>query len=244
VAVIPGSRVIVCDDDAVVRGLISDLVEQREGEVIAETGNSYDAIALIERFAPDLIILDLSLEHGTGTDVIDFIARREVPTEVIIFTSFDGVVDTEHAFVRVVRKPGFDELELQLDDDHRRLAPGGERRRTTRAVTAPVSRSARGLDDPDDFYRILGDAHPTDSLLAVSTADDADELAATMRSTIRVQDRLLARGDHVVALLIGGRVEAPDAVRARLRSAVPDVDDRSTSAAVGDDPVGTFMSLG
>ena len=238
----------MCDDDAAVRSLITDLIEQREGEVIAETGNSADAIALVERFAPDLIVLDLSLEHGSGMDVVDFIAGREHPTDVVIFTSFDGVVDTEHAFVRVVRKPGFDELERQLDDDGRRLAPGGERRRSARVVAPPVQRSPRGLDDPDDFYRILADAHPTDSLLAVSVdadhQDAADELASTIRLTIRIQDRLLRRGDQLVALLIGGRPEAPDAVRGRLRAAVPDIDDRSSSILVGDDPVAVFMALG
>jgi len=52
-----------------------------------------------------------------------------------------------------------------------------------------------------------------------------------------------ARGDDVLALLVGAGAEGVDALRARLRDELLDVDERFRAADVGADPIGAFDRL-
>ena len=237
-----GPRVIVCDDDDHVRVAISGLVEECAGQVIAETDHSADVIALIERFEPDLVVLDLALAQGTGMEVIQFLEQRPDPTRVIVFTAFDGVVAADQAFVSVVRKPDFIGLEralLSTDSGD----PAGERRKPVRSVPPTGRRSDDGTDEPDEFYRLLADAHPTDTLLGIDLHGLDVDVAREVRRTVRRQDRLLRRGTSLLALLIGGTAAAADAVQRRLGPVIPDIDQRATRVPVGDDPIEAFDTL-
>jgi two-component system, OmpR family, phosphate regulon response regulator PhoB len=62
-------RVLVVDDDEVVRGLVRDGLE-REGFEVAEAGDGNEALGAIERFVPDLLVLDVNLPDASGFDVL------------------------------------------------------------------------------------------------------------------------------------------------------------------------------
>jgi two-component system, OmpR family, phosphate regulon response regulator PhoB len=62
-------RVLVVDDDEVVRGLARDGLE-REGFQVAEAGDGNEALGAIERFVPNLLVLDVNLPNGSGFDVL------------------------------------------------------------------------------------------------------------------------------------------------------------------------------
>lgn len=238
------ARVLVCDDDPLVRAAITEMVEERAGSVIAETDRSRDAIDLIERFEPDVVVVDLGLAQGSGKEIIDFVAALEHSPRVIVFTSFDGVgISAPPGLVQIVLKPDFELLGRCLDSPPPE-APRGERRRPARTVSAPGPREPSGADRADDFYQTLADAQPDDTLVAVSLRGlDAATVVEQVRRTIRVQDRLVARGHAVVVLLISGTAAAPDALCRRLAQAIPDIDDRATSRSCGDDPVDAFIAI-
>ena len=238
------ARVLVCDDDRLVRAAITEMVEEREGSVIAETDRSSDAIDLIERFQPDVVVVDLGLAQGSGKEIIDHVGTLDDPPRVVVFTAFDGVGITAPAgAVQIVLKPDFELLGHLLDSappEERR----GERRKPTRALPVPAPREPSGADRPDDFYRILADARPDDTLLSVSlTGLDALITVEQVRRTIRVQDRLVARGHAVIVLLVSGAAAAPDALCRRLVEAIPDIGDRVSSRSCGDDPVDAFIAI-
>ena len=238
------ARVLVCDDDSIVRAAITEMVEERDGSVIAETDRSADAIDLIERFEPDVVVVDLGLAQGSGKEIIDFVASLEDPPRVVVFTSFDGVgITAPVGLVQTVLKPDFELLGRCLDSaptDQRR----GERRKPTRVVPAPADRDPSGADRADDFYQTLADAQPDDTLVSVSlTGLDAPTVVEQVRRTIRVQDRLVARGHAVIVLLVSGTAAAPDALCRRLVEAIPDIETRSSSRSCGDDPVDAFIAI-
>ncbi len=62
-------RVLVVDDDEVVRGLVRDGLE-REGFEVDEAGDENEALDAIERFVPDLLVLDVNLPNASGFDVL------------------------------------------------------------------------------------------------------------------------------------------------------------------------------
>lgn len=238
-----GMRAVICDDDPVVRSLITDLIEERSGEVVGETEHGLEALRLIDRLAPDVVVVDLSLTTGSGLDVAREVAARDGGPAVIVFSAFDGAVGAGSG-LRMVHKPSFDDLERALDEVVQLTMRGTDRRRQSRAVPPPVGRDDDGVDETSEFFRVLVESMPEDSMIAVCT-DGLDVVEATLalRRVLRAQDRLTVRRRWLVALLIGGGARASHAVIERLRPAIPDIGMRVRCALAGDSPSDAYVAL-
>jgi len=229
-------RVLVCDDDAIVRGVVRDLVADAGGEVIGEAETAAEAILLADRFAPDVVVLDLNLRRGTGREVLEHLGRHG--PQVVVFTAYDAAAPSPGDHVDVVHKPDFEALAACLASVPERPV---ERRRPVREV--PWGHRP-GIDEPTTFYRDLGTALPGDVLVRVDLGGtDADAAVDALRRAVRAQDRVLRRAGDALLLLVGGGAAAVPALCARLRTALPDVDDRLRATDVGDDPTGAFTEL-
>src|ERR687892_2384269 len=80
-------RVILADDHAVVRaGLKAVLGVARDIEVIGEARTGVEAVALAERFKPDVIVMDLSMPELDGTAATREIVKKGLPTRVLVLT--------------------------------------------------------------------------------------------------------------------------------------------------------------
>ena len=236
-------RAVVCDDDAVVRSVVGDLIEERGGEVIADTERSADAIVLADRFTPNAVVLDLGLGVGSGMDVLHHFAGRGDAPAIVVFTAFDGIVD-HPAVSKVIRKPEFGQLGRALDGITQLRVQRSDRRRSTRPLPTPVDRDAVGIDDTAAFYQLLVEAQPDDALIAVSTEGlDPMDAALAVRRVLRTDDRLTQRRGWLVALLVGGGAVGPGAVAQRLTGEIPDVGERFRAAAAGDAPAEAFVDL-
>jgi len=73
-------RVLVVDDEPEIAGVVRAYLE-REGMTVEACGNVGDALTVLERFAPDVLILDVTLPDGNGLDVLRASsANGRVPT--------------------------------------------------------------------------------------------------------------------------------------------------------------------
>ena len=80
-------RVVLADDHAVVRaGLKAVLGTARDIDVIGEAKDGREAIALVERFNPDVIVMDLSMAEMDGTAATKEIVAKGLATRVLILT--------------------------------------------------------------------------------------------------------------------------------------------------------------
>jgi DNA-binding NarL/FixJ family response regulator len=80
-------RVILADDHAVVRaGLKAVLSAARDIEVIGEAKNGREAVAMVERFKPDVVVMDLSMPELDGTAATKEIATKGLATRVLVLT--------------------------------------------------------------------------------------------------------------------------------------------------------------
>ena len=80
-------RVVLADDHAVVRaGLKAVLGTARDLMVVGEASNGLEAIALAERLRPDVIIMDLSMDHMDGNTATREIVKKGLPSRVLILT--------------------------------------------------------------------------------------------------------------------------------------------------------------
>jgi len=85
-------RIILVDDHKVVRGGLRMLLESSPGlKVVGEAGSRAEALPLIERERPDIILLDMDLRGESGLDILQNLPKN-FEGHVLILT---GVVDPE-----------------------------------------------------------------------------------------------------------------------------------------------------
>jgi CheY-like chemotaxis protein len=84
-------RILVVDDNAVVRTLVRKLFEsQSDFEISGEAENGRDAVDKAEKLKPDLIILDLIMPVMTGLDAAPLLKQLLPNTPIILFTQQEG----------------------------------------------------------------------------------------------------------------------------------------------------------
>ena len=89
-------RVLLVDDHALVRAGIRALLERGElVEVVGEAGDGHDALELIEKLRPDVVLLDLAMPQLSGFEVLKITSREFPQVHVIVLTVHD---EEEYAF--------------------------------------------------------------------------------------------------------------------------------------------------
>src|SRR5687768_18226771 len=80
-------RVLLADDHAVVRaGLKAVLGGARDIEVVGEAKTGREAVALVERLKPDVVVMDLTMPDLDGTSATKEIVQKGLPTRVLVLT--------------------------------------------------------------------------------------------------------------------------------------------------------------
>jgi DNA-binding NarL/FixJ family response regulator len=92
-------RVLIVDDHPVVRdGLNAMMRLEPDIEIVGEATNAAEAIEQFRHLKPDIIIMDLTLPDGSGTEAIKTICKESSDAGVIVLTSGCGDEDVYRAF--------------------------------------------------------------------------------------------------------------------------------------------------
>ena len=82
-------RVAIADDHAVVRQGLRTFLELQDGmDVVGEAADGEEAVALVEREAPDVVLLDLVMPKLDGLAAIPRIRDIAPGTRILVLTSF------------------------------------------------------------------------------------------------------------------------------------------------------------
>jgi hypothetical protein len=82
--------VVVCDDVPELRRLARAVLEEAgDMTVVAEAGDGREAIEVIERHQPDVVVLDLSMPEMDGLEAIPLIHQVAPATEIVVFSGFE-----------------------------------------------------------------------------------------------------------------------------------------------------------
>ena len=82
-------EILLVDDHEVVRlGLKSLLEHSDQFEVVAEAGTAKEAVAMVEEFHPDVVLMDIRLPGASGIDACEEITTRWPDVRVVILTSY------------------------------------------------------------------------------------------------------------------------------------------------------------
>jgi DNA-binding NarL/FixJ family response regulator len=83
-------RVLLCDDQALVRSGFRMILDQRPGiEVVGEAEDGLQAIALAERRSPDVILMDVRMPKLDGLEATRRLVAAGSPARIVILTTFD-----------------------------------------------------------------------------------------------------------------------------------------------------------
>ena len=82
-------RVVIVDDHVVVRsGLEQFLATTDDIELVATAANGIEALARVEEFGPDVVLMDLSMPEMNGVDATRQITDHHPSSRVLVLTSF------------------------------------------------------------------------------------------------------------------------------------------------------------
>ncbi|HWQ23196.1 MAG TPA: response regulator transcription factor [Gaiellaceae bacterium] len=86
---------MLADDHALFRAGIASLLRAWGHEVVGEAGNGLEALELVRRLRPDLVLMDISMPECNGLEATRLIKAELPDTRIAIVTVSD---DDEHLF--------------------------------------------------------------------------------------------------------------------------------------------------
>jgi DNA-binding NarL/FixJ family response regulator len=83
-------RVLLCDDQALVRDGFRMILNAQEGlEVVGEAGDGAEAVELTKRLLPHVVLMDVRMPGMSGIEATRRIVTSGVESRVLILTTFD-----------------------------------------------------------------------------------------------------------------------------------------------------------
>jgi DNA-binding response OmpR family regulator len=129
-----GTRILVVDDDADIRGLVKELLE-RSGALVREAADGREALRMLYDVRPELIVLDIAMPEMDGWQTLERI-REMTDVPVVMLTAREGELEAVRGLKAgaddYVRKPfGRQELLARIQALLRRSAASRPAERET-----------------------------------------------------------------------------------------------------------------
>lgn len=83
-------RVLIVDDEPPARDRLRSLIEEADAcECVGEAGNGQDAIALVTRLTPDVVLMDIRMPGMDGVEAARHLGTLDQPPAIIFTTAYD-----------------------------------------------------------------------------------------------------------------------------------------------------------
>ena len=81
------TRVVVAEDESLIRIDIVEILEDHGFEVVGEAGDGEKAVALVEELRPDLVVMDVKMPLLDGISAAEIIGKKNL-APVVLLTAF------------------------------------------------------------------------------------------------------------------------------------------------------------
>ncbi|TDB89915.1 response regulator transcription factor [Actinomadura sp. KC216] len=96
----PPIRVLIVDDDALVRAGLSMMLSNDAGlDVVGDVADGAEVVAAVNQHRPDVVLMDIRMPRLDGLAATELLRARRDPPEIIILTTFD----TDDHIMRAMR---------------------------------------------------------------------------------------------------------------------------------------------
>ena len=167
-------KILIVDDDAAVRMSLGEALAEGGAEV-AHADDGASGMALLERFAPDLVLCDVRMPVMDGLKLLELIRERRPDVDVVLMTAYDDMATVASAMrggaVDFLVKPiGLQQLlavtNRVFDDrrDRKRAERAGNGSNgTSLPANALVGRDPRMIE----IYKLVGQAAATSATVLI-----------------------------------------------------------------------------
>lgn len=108
------TRILLVDDHAIVRlGLSTLLNDQSDMEVIGEASTAGEAVKAVEKFHPDVVLMDIRLPGEGGIEATRQLTEKFPSSKVVMLTSFAD----DELVVRAIRAGAVGYILKQVETD-------------------------------------------------------------------------------------------------------------------------------
>ena len=83
-------KLIVADDQPVIRQGVARLLAGEDVTIVAEAGTGTEAMGKTRKYKPDVLLMDVRLPGVDGLDALEKIREKVPQTKVIIMTAYDN----------------------------------------------------------------------------------------------------------------------------------------------------------
>jgi response regulator NasT len=83
----PARRVLIAEDEALIRLDLAEMLREEGYEVVGEAGDGQEAVELAELLRPDLVIIDVKMPRRDGIDAAAEIAAKRI-APIVMLTAF------------------------------------------------------------------------------------------------------------------------------------------------------------
>ena len=89
----PVKTVLVVDVDAIIRKLVRDALEKRNGWVVLEAEDGIDGVARFMLHRPDVLITDITMPNSDGLEMLDVLRKGQLldGVKVVIISGILGL---------------------------------------------------------------------------------------------------------------------------------------------------------
>jgi two-component system, NarL family, response regulator NreC len=130
--------IVLADDHPVVRrGLQALLEAEPDFSVAGETGDGLEAVRLVERLQPDVLILDLMMPGLSGLEALPIVRQRSPRTRVVVLS-----MHSNNAFVAAALKGGATGYVLKGSEEENLVRAVREAAAGRRFLSPPVTERA------------------------------------------------------------------------------------------------------
>jgi two-component system response regulator DctR len=178
-------RVLIVEDDPMVADINKKFTEAVPGFVVVGTArNGRDALLLLEKEKPDLLILDVYMPEVDGISVLSLLRKSDIPADVIMVTAA-GDTDTVARIMRqgvidyIVKPFKFERYRASLEsylDFRKKLSHKSTLSQADLDVMLSVKTESQ-QDTPKNFH-VQTMNSIVDFMLGHAEALSADEVAA------------------------------------------------------------------
>lgn len=94
----PKTKILLVDDHPLVREWLANLIhEERDLEVCAAAGSNREAFSLMSLHSPQIVIADISMEGGSGLELIKGVKAAYPKVQVVVLSMHDEKLYAERA---------------------------------------------------------------------------------------------------------------------------------------------------